>query len=139
MLADIKRTGRNDTDVILFNIDSRADASDGRSAILSVFWNVFNEMLGYCVQHPHIAEFERHLVREGKYEAFCNEFNKLSGAKWSDIRDDYLLMQDEIVGALTKSLNMSQSSAEKWFDKAEKTFSLTIKKFVRRIKEYLDS
>ena len=42
MLADIKRTGQNDTDVILFNIDSRADASEGRSAILSVFWKVFN-------------------------------------------------------------------------------------------------
>ena len=139
MLADIKRTGLNDTDVILFNIDSRADASDGRSAILSVFWNVFNEMLGYCVQYPHIAEFERHLVREGKYEAFCNEFKKLAGAKWTDKRDGYLLMQDEIVGALTKSLNMSQCSAEKWFDKAEKIFSLTIKEFVRRIKEYLDS
>lgn len=139
MLADIKRTGQNDTDVILFNIDSRADVSEGRSAILSVFWKVFNEMLGYCIQYPHIAELERHLAGEGKYEVFCNEFKKLAGAKWTDKRDGYLLMQDEIVGALAKSLDMSKSSSEKWFDKAEKIFSLTIKEFVKRVKEYLDS
>ena len=45
LLADIKRAIGTNADVILFNIDSKADSRD-RDAILSVFLKVFNEMLG---------------------------------------------------------------------------------------------
>ena len=61
LLADIKRATQGDTDVILFNIDSRADSKEGRGAILSVFWRVFNEMQGFSGDAPHIAELDRHL------------------------------------------------------------------------------
>ena len=57
MLAgDIKRAVNSDVDVILFNIDSKADSSSGRDAILRVFLKVFNEKLGYSGDHPHIAQ-----------------------------------------------------------------------------------
>ncbi len=47
MLAgDIKRAVSTDNDVIPFNIDSKADSSSGRDAILRVFLKVFNEKLG---------------------------------------------------------------------------------------------
>ena len=52
LLADIKRAVRSDIDVILFNIDSKADAANGRAAVLSVFWRVFNEMQGFCGHYP---------------------------------------------------------------------------------------
>ncbi len=139
LFADLKRSGQYDTDVILFNIDSRADPSEGKSAILSVFWKVFNEIQGYCAEYPHIAELERYLVSRGRYEDFCKNFKDQAGAEWVDKRDAYLLMQDEIVNVLSDSLGMSISAAEKWFDKAEQEFSLTIKGFVKRVKEYLDT
>ena len=41
-LADIQKAAASDTDVILFNIDSRADVRGGRDAILSVFLKVLN-------------------------------------------------------------------------------------------------
>ena len=43
------------TEVILFNIDSRADTEDKEDAIQSATSVVFNERLGYCADHPHIA------------------------------------------------------------------------------------
>ena len=62
MLAgDIKRAVGSDCDVILFNIDSKADSTGGRDAILRVFLKVLNEKLGYSGDHPHIAHMERYL------------------------------------------------------------------------------
>ena len=55
LYGDIKRAVAANTDVILFNIDSKADNRSGRDAILTVFLRVFNEMLGYSGDHPWIA------------------------------------------------------------------------------------
>src|SRR3972149_2269495 len=43
LFGDIKRAVASNTDVILFNIDSKADHSAGRSALLGVFLKVLNE------------------------------------------------------------------------------------------------
>jgi hypothetical protein len=140
LLGDFKRVAQDSTDVILFNIDSRADASEGRAAILLVFWRVFNELQGLCSQHPHIAELERHLIQKGKYEIFCDSFKQASGGDaWADQRDSYHFHHDEIIKALNESLGMSQQAAEKWLDKAEDETSLTVEGFAKRVREYLDS
>lgn len=46
LFGDIKRAVASHTDVILFNIDSKADHRSGRDAILAVFLKVLNEMQG---------------------------------------------------------------------------------------------
>ncbi|TVS21185.1 MAG: hypothetical protein EA424_00170 [Planctomycetaceae bacterium] len=51
MLADVKRAVASKTDVILFNIDSKADPRAGREAILGVFLKVLNELQGYDGDH----------------------------------------------------------------------------------------
>src|SRR3989304_9813858 len=51
----VKRVAGKDIDAILFNIDSKADQSRARAAILSVFLKVLNELQGYSPDHPHIA------------------------------------------------------------------------------------
>ena len=66
LLGDIKRAVASNTDVILFNIDSKADTKSGRDAILSVFLKVLNEMQGYSGDHPHIAHMERYLDEQGQ-------------------------------------------------------------------------
>ncbi len=55
LLADIRKSVQHPTDVVLFNIDSRANVEDGVDAILKVFLKVFNELAGYCGDFPHIA------------------------------------------------------------------------------------
>lgn len=138
LFADIKRAVRRDTDVILFNIDSKADASDGRAAVLSVFWRVFNEMQGFCGHHPHIAELERHLTNKGRFDIFCSAFEAASGSKWLEERDAYRFMKDEMVEAMSKALDMSKEAADEWFEKSEDEFSLTVEGLAKRVKEYLD-
>jgi hypothetical protein len=65
LFGDIQRAVASNTDVILFNIDSKADTKYGRDAILAVFLKVLNEMQGYCPDHPHIAHMERYLEAKG--------------------------------------------------------------------------
>jgi len=139
LLADIKKATSTNTDVILFNIDSRADSREGRGAILSVFWRVFNEMQGFSGDAPHIAEMERHLTKKGKYQEFCQTFKEVSGEDWLTQRDAYLFHRDELIQALSRVLGQSPESAEEWFEKAEQSMSLTIENFAKRVNEYLDA
>ncbi len=138
LLADIKKGTASDTDVVLFNIDSHADSREGRGAILSVFWRVFNEMQGFSGDDPHIAEMELYLSEKGKYDEFLNHYKEMTGDDWERERDAYHFRKDEVIEALSKTLDQSRESAEYWFEKAEKTLSLTIENFAKRVKEYLD-
>lgn len=139
LLADIKRTAAIDTDIILFNIDSRADATDGRSTILSVFWRLFNESQGFCVNSLPLAEIERYLTIKGKYEEFKTRFKEIYGSEWENERDAYSLLQDEIVEALSLVLDKSPDAAREWFEKYEDSFNLTVEQFAKRVREYLDT
>jgi hypothetical protein len=139
LLGDIKRTSAIDADIILFNIDSRADATDGRSTILSVFWRLFNESQGFCSDSLHIAEIERYLTRKGKYEDFKIKFKEIYGSEWEIERDAYSLFQDEIVEAISIVLDKNPDATKDWFEKYENSFTLTVEHFAKRVKEYLDS
>ncbi len=138
ILGDIKRAVLSDTDVILFNIDSKASSSTGRDAILAVFLKVLNEKLGYSPDHAHIAHMERYLDDKGKYDEFQNIYKTLTSTEWKDERDAYEFNRDEVIEALSKTLGQSQESCEKWVDTGEGTFSLSIENFAKWTKEYLD-
>lgn len=140
LLADIKRAGNISTDVILFNIDSKAslDSVDGKDKILAVFEKVFNEKMGLSTI-PHVAELERFLIREGKYEEFKNYFQEECGDNWVDARNDFYFRRDEIVNSYSKALNKSKEEAENWFDKAEERYDLSIEKFSERVRDYIKS
>lgn len=137
--GDIKRAVASDTDVILFNIDSKADNKDGKDAILAVFLRVFNEMQGYSGDDPHIASMERYLQSKGALDKFHSAFKEASGTEWVKERDAYSFNRDEIVKALSVSLGMTEESASKWFDDAEERFKINIEGFCKLVKEDLDS
>ncbi|MBF0121242.1 MAG: BREX system P-loop protein BrxC [Desulfobacterales bacterium] len=139
LLGDLKRVTSSDTDVILFNIDSKADSTDGRSTILSVFWRVLNQSQGFCGESLHLAEIERYLYKKGKFDEFRKKFAEIYGSDWEAERDAYTLIQDEIVEALSIVLEKSKQAANDWFEKSEKDFNLTVENFAKRVKEYLDS
>ncbi|MDB4631884.1 BREX system P-loop protein BrxC [bacterium] len=138
ILGDIKRAVASDSDVILFNIDSKADSGSGRDAILAVFLKVLNEKLGYSPDHAHIAHMERYLDEKGKFQEFQNTYKMLTQTEWMDERDAYEFNRDEVIEALSKTLGQSQDSCEKWVDNGESTFSLTVENFAKWVKEYLD-
>ena len=139
LLGDLKRVAGIETDIILFNIDSKADSNDGRSAVLSTFWRVFNESQGFSSESLQLAEIERYITKKGKYEEFKAKFFELQGSKWEDERDAYSFYKDEIVEALSIVLGKSKQAASDWFERSEKEFNLTVENFAKRIKEYLES
>lgn len=139
LVGDIKRVVAPSTDVILFNIDSKAEAQEGRDAILQVFLKVLNELQGYSPDHPHIAHMERYLDQKGKLAAFHAAFTEATGSDWVDERDAYEFNRDEVIQAFMKATGQSETSAEKWIDNAEENFSLTVERFAGWVKEYLDS
>ena len=139
VLGEMKQAVSSETDVILFNIDSKASSSSGRDAILDVFLRVFNEHLGFCKEHNHIAHMERYLDEKGKYQDFKDAFEKHASMAWVDERDAYEFNRDEVVQSLSEVLGQSEESCTKWVDSAESTFQLTVETFVGWVKEFLDS
>ena len=133
ILANMENATNYDNDVILFNIDSK---SAGEKNILNVFIKVFNEMQGYCGELPFVADFERKLASENKYEIFKQEFEKLYGKSWVDSRDDYYFVLDDLIQAVVNIDFMSESAIRNWADKAEDNQDLSIEKFAKEINEY---
>lgn len=136
--SDIKRAVETPTDVLLFNIDSKAEDSSGRDAILRVFMRVLNELQDYCVEYPYLADVERQLEKDGKYDDFKSAFERIYGASWQEERDVYEHRRDETVQALTEATGMSAEAAQKLIDDAEKNYNLSVEKFAYRVREYLD-
>ena len=139
LLGDIKRAVASHTDVILFNIDSKADNRAGRDAILAVFLKVLNELAGYSGDHPHIAHMERYLEGKGKLGVFHAAYRTLTRTDWIDERDAYAFNRDKVIQALAHTLGQSEQSCEKWIDGAEDNFALTIENFCKWVQDYLDA
>ena len=139
LLGDIKRAVASHTDVILFNIDSKADNRAGRDAILAVFLKVLNELAGYSGDHPHIAHMERYLEGKGKLGVFHAAYRTLTRTEWIDERDAYAFNRDKVIQALAHTLGQSEQSCEKWIDGAEGNFALTIENFCKWVQDYLDA
>ena len=138
LLADVTRSAQTGADVVLFNIDSKADPRDGHERLMKVFWKVFYELQGFCGEAPHIAEMELFLQKKGKLEAFHQAFKERAGGKWTKERDAWALNGDEIIASLGKATGMSADAAKDWFEKAEKNITLSPEAFAKRVKEYLD-
>jgi nucleoside-triphosphatase THEP1 len=139
LLADILRAVKGQADVILFNIDAKADSKSERDVILQVFLRVFNEKLGYSGDAPHIAEMERYLVGKGTYEVFKTAFQEKNGSPWVKERDAVDFLRDDVVYALAKALNMTEVSAGQWFDNSRDTYKINIEGMAKIIRDYLDT
>lgn len=138
LLGTVKRVIAKKADAILFNIDSKADQSKGRDAVLAVFLKVLNEHQGYCSDHPHIAHMERYLDNNGLLNEFEKNYRELNGQEWKDRRIDWQFNQDEIIKTLAKTLSQSETACHRWIDHAETDFSMTIENFAGWVKDYLD-
>lgn len=135
--ADIQRAVQGTADVILFNIDAKADSKTDRDAILQVFLRVFNEKLGYSGDAPHIAEMERYLQSKGVLDTFKAAFAASNGSTWEQERDAVDFLRDDIVAALSQALKMSEESAGQWFDRARDDYRINIESFAKVVNDYL--
>lgn len=140
VLADMQLAANTPTDVVLFNIDSKSDSNSkqNKDAIVNVFLKVFNEMQGYCGAMPFLADLERRLNEEGKYEEFKQKFEENYGDAWVDSRQDFDFIQDDIVDTLMDMDFMSEAAARNWCEKAAEPYKISIEDFAKRVKAYID-
>jgi len=142
MLAgDIARAVTSETDVLLFNIDSKADADDSRDAILKVFLKVFNEMRGFTPDHPHIAQMEQELADKGVLDTFKAQFKEEAGSTWEAERDGYAFYSGAVATAYGAAMDQEVADAEGWLERLERDFNnwLSVENFCRMIRDYLDN
>jgi hypothetical protein len=139
LFGDIHSAVSKPTDVILFNIDSRANSDDGDNAILKVFLKVFNERVGYCADFPHIAHLERELDKRHQYQAFKDKFAEFTGFDWESQRDAYDFYRDELAQSLAAASNQSLESTRQWVEQLENNFPLDIRNFCKWVNDYLES
>lgn len=138
LIAEMTKAGTIESDVMLFNIDSKGSAKvgSGKEAIVEVFMKVFNEMQGYCGSIPYLAEFERQLDNEGRFEEFKEKFEANAGAPWDKKRQAFAVIQDKVVKTLVEMDFMSEEAARNWCKNAKGSYDLSIEKFVSLVQEY---
>lgn len=138
LIAEMTKAGTIESDVMLFNIDSKGSAKvgSGKEAIVEVFMKVFNEMQGYCGSIPYLAEFERQLDNEGRFEEFKEKFEANAGAPWEKKRQAFAVIQDKVVKTLVEMNFMSEEAARNWCKNAKGNYDLSIEKFVSLVQEY---
>lgn len=141
LAADIARAINGDTDVLLFNIDSKADSDSSRDAILKVFLKVFNEMRGFSPDHPHIARLEQELEEKGAFDTFKTEFEKEADSPWLEERDGYTFYSDAVATAYSIAMGQAVSDADAWLERLERDFDswLSVENVCKMIKSYLDT
>ena len=140
VLGDMKLAANTPADVILFNIDSKsgmADTQNNKEAILSVFLKVFNQHLGFYGANPHLADLERTLTEEGKYEDFKNAFLELRGREWEDSRHQFRFIQDYVCKALVKIDYMSMEAAKNTCESFTSPYNMDISTFAKMIGDYI--
>ena len=140
VLADMKLAGTIPTDVVLFNIDSKSEVNGKQSkvAIVSVLQNVFNEMQGFSGSNPFLADLERKLTEEGKYDLFKEKFEDSFGSVWEESRSDFDFIQDDVVEILDEVDFMSVEAGRNWCEKATGDYKYKVEDFAQLVKKYLD-
>lgn len=125
-------------DVVLFNIDAKADTNSvsDSSAILTVFLRVFNEQLGYA-SNLAVANMERFLDDQGYYEAFKDAFRKQRGADWRTTRKNFGFVRDTVKKALADCGAMTEEDAVDYINNIN-DYQVTPEEFAKIVKNYLD-
>ena len=138
--ADMALASSTPTDVILFNIDSKSDVSGKHSkgAIVSVFLKVFNEMQGFYGSIPVLADLERTLSEQNRYNEFKRLFENSYGKPWVSSRHKFDFIQDSVVDVLAEMNFMSEAAARNWCEKAAEPYNISIEDFTKLVKDYID-
>ncbi len=139
--ADILRATRIPSESILFNIDqqSQITSKTDAKAILSVFYKVFYDHLGYYGFQSHVAEFEMWIDKQNKYPEFKEKFGVSFGKTWEEARIDYFdpMVTDTIAEVLGNIFNTDALKYETIMDDIEDKHKQSIEDFCERVSDYI--
>lgn len=134
-------SGRQSQDVILFNIDSKADADqhNNKEAVITVLNKVFNDYMGYCGTIPWLAEFERSLDNTGKYDAFKQYYENTFGVSWIDDRHKVRIRKDNLLKAYNAATGENIQDSKEFLNSLQESYYMSPDDFARKIDDYINS
>ena len=140
VIVDMKIACQTSTDSILFNIDSKSDSAGnkGKDDILKVFLKVFNEMQGFS-SIPHLADLERELRENNKYEEFKEKFQEITGKVWTEERHKFNFIRTKVAQTIEEIGFMSESEIKDWLEISKKDYSISIEDFAKMVNKYIKS
>ena len=138
-IANMKRAAALSSDVMLFNVESKVEqgGSGSKENILNVFLKVFNDMQGFCGTIPAVADFERRLTSDGRYDEFKTKFNELTNNDWADERYNIDFVQDDVVEVLVGMSYLSEEAARNLCSKFYSPYEISVENFVKLVQNYL--
>lgn len=141
--GDVMSATRIPSESVLFNIDQQAQitSKSDANAILSVFYKVFFDHLGYYGFQPHVAEFEMWVDKQGHYQGFKEQFKSKHGNSWEEARIDYFdpLVTDVVAEVLGTLNNTDASKYESILDDIEDKQKQSIEDFCQRVHDYIQT
>lgn len=140
---DILAASRIPSESILFNIDQQAQITtkSDPNAILSVFYKVFYDHMGYYGFQPHVAEFEMWIDKQQQYAEFKTKFNEAFGKPWEKARIDYFdpIVTDTAADVLAELNGKDSKQYMDILDRMEDQQKQSIEDFCERVNNYIKS
>ncbi|MBC2579372.1 BREX system P-loop protein BrxC [Clostridium sp. DJ247] len=138
LLDLMKKVDESPSDAILFNVESKTTTNaNDQEKILDVFLKVFNSYLGYSTT-PWIADLERKLDEEGKYEDFKGEFREATDSSWEESRSKIALKRKVFADSLIR-IGYDEDTARTFLDTIRQTFSIDSESFAKLVAAYCKS
>lgn len=140
LLDVMSRIEFKSSDALLFNVGSEAGANAARGSkesIIEIILRIFNEHLGYS-NTLWVADFERQLASDQKYDIFCSKIEELYNEKWQDFRSKFRLRYAKIIAALCE-IGYEQETADFLVKSAQKEFSISAVQLGELVAEYCKS
>jgi len=134
-----KVVNQGDKEVILFNIDTKSNkltVGEGKELIVSVMMRAFNENRGYSGEVLWLADLEEDLEKKNLYDKFKEEFKRINGGNWVDLRDTYAFIQDDMIDALVNVGYQSRETCRHIFERNRSNDVFTVERFARVINDY---
>ncbi|WP_182025748.1 hypothetical protein [Vibrio rotiferianus] len=116
---DINLAAENKTKVIALNLDSMI--SDHASLTEAIFFSFNKSMSLYNYSVNTIAIMESQLSENRKLESFKTAFKNESGENWNDVVDTYDFYRDDLLKALSVTVDKDVSVCDNWFENIEST------------------
>lgn len=137
VLANMDKAASITSDVMLFNIESLSnDDHKSKEAILSVFLRAFNRKLGYDDRNPAIAEFERTIEEENKYDVFKEKYLEVSGNDWITDRSKIKFRRKQFKETVTSLDIMSEEDVDALIQNVHNNVRMSVSDFAQMVSQY---
>ncbi|MBQ0066453.1 MAG: BREX system P-loop protein BrxC, partial [Firmicutes bacterium] len=137
VVANMEKAANLSSDVMLFNIESLSnDSHKSKEAILSVFLRAFNRKLGYDDKNPSVADLERHLEEEGKYEAFKQKYLEVSGKDWIEDRKNIKFRGKHFSNTVEFLDIMTSDDAKNFLKNVHNYYHMSVSDFAQMVYKY---